>query len=118
MKTSVRSLLGLGATAVAVLGASQLAGTWHERGLGQQVAEAARPGDIVMFTTSDCPYCAQARKWFGEHRVAYSECNTTVDAACLAAYEKLAAPGVPTLVVKGQRQVGFQPERVAQALAR
>ena len=118
MKTSPRSLLGLAALAAAVLGATQLIGAWRERGLGQRVAEGAAAGDIVMFTTSDCPYCAKAREWLGQHRVDYTECNTTVDAACLAAYEKLAAPGVPTLVVKGQRQVGFQPERVARALER
>ena len=118
MKTSLRSLLGLLATAAVVLGGSQLVGAWHERGVGQRAAEGASPGDIVMYTTTDCPYCAQAREWFGQHGVAYTECNTTVDAACRAAYEKLAAPGVPTLLVKGQRQVGFQPERVARALER
>jgi glutaredoxin len=117
MRTSLRGLLGLVVLAAGLLGLSQLAGLWHARALGQRVAQAA-PGDIVMYTTTDCPYCAQARRWFGEHGVVYSECNTSVDAGCRAAFDRLAAPGVPTLVVKGQRQVGFQPERVAQALQR
>lgn len=117
MRVSPRSLLGLAAVAAVAVGLTQWLGAWHERGLGERVAKAGR-GDIVMYTTTDCPYCAKAREWFGAHGVAYTECNTTVDAACRAAFEKLAAPGVPTLVVKGQRQVGFQPQRIAQALER
>ena len=107
MRTTWRSLLGLAALAGALFGLAQLAGHWQQRAVGERVAQAA-PGDIVMYTTTDCPYCAQARAWFGEHGVAYTECNTTVDAACRTAFDRL----------KGQRQVGFQPERVAQALER
>ncbi|PPE69849.1 glutaredoxin family protein [Caldimonas thermodepolymerans] len=117
MNARARRLAGLLVLGVAVLGLSQLAARWQAGRLGAQAARA-QPGDIVMYTTTDCPYCAQARAWFGRHGVPYAECNTTVDAACRAVFQALASPGVPTLVVRGERQVGFQPERVVQALQR
>ena len=36
--------------------------------------------------------------------------------ACAEAYRRLTAPGTPTLLVRGERQVGFSAKRVAQAL--
>jgi hypothetical protein len=99
MNARARRLAGLLVLGVAVLGLSQLAARWQAGRLGAQAARA-QPGDIVMYTTTDCPYCAQAH------------------AACRAVFQALASPGVPTLVVRGERQVGFQPERVVQALQR
>jgi glutaredoxin len=84
--------------------------------LGREVSAAARPGDIVMLSSETCPYCKQARAWFDAHQVPFGECFIERDAACAAAYRALQSPGTPTLVVRGQRQVGFSPERVALAL--
>ena len=83
---------------------------------GAALAALAKPGDIVMLSSETCEYCKQARAWFKEHQVAFGECFIERDAACKAAYDALQSPGTPMLVVRGQRQVGFSPERVAQTL--
>jgi arsenate reductase-like glutaredoxin family protein len=109
----VAGLLGIVAAA---WGASMLLGHWNVQRLGEQVATRAAPGDIVMLSSVTCAYCKDAREWFGAHRVPFSECMIERDAACAAMYRTLLAPGTPVLVVRGRRQVGFDPARVAAAL--
>ncbi|HEX6364015.1 MAG TPA: glutaredoxin family protein [Albitalea sp.] len=94
----------------------QMLGEWRGERLAREVAAAARPGDIVMIASETCVFCAEARRWFDEHRVAYRECFVERDAACAEAYRALQAPGTPTIVVRGQRLVGFDPQRIAAAL--
>lgn len=84
--------------------------------LAVHLAAAARPGDIEMFTTRTCPYCSRARSWLDAHRVPYTECNTDASAACAERFSRLGAVGVPTFLVRGQVQTGFQPQRLARAL--
>ena len=85
--------------------------------IGDELAAAARPGDIVMLSSERCVYCTVARRWFEKHRVSFSECFIERDTACADAYQAQGAPGTPTLLVRGERQVGFSAERVAGALA-
>jgi glutaredoxin len=98
-------------------GAMQALQSCQSNRVGQAVAAAARPGDIVMLSSQTCPYCDQARAWFEAHGVPFHECVIEHEPACAAAYQALQAPGTPTLVVRGQRQVGFSPQRVAQAFS-
>ena len=56
------------------------------------------------------------RHWFAKHQVAYSECLIERDAACRAAFDALGARGTPVLVVRGQPQLGFSPQRLRSAL--
>jgi len=79
------------------------------------VAEA-RAGDIIMFSSTTCAYCEQARQWLTAHQVPFSECFIERDAACAARYRATGAAGTPTLLVRGQRQLGFNPQLLAQAL--
>jgi glutaredoxin len=88
-----------------------------QRAIGDELAVAARPGDIVMLSSEQCVYCTIARRWFEKHRVSFSECFIERDTACADAYQAQGAPGTPTLLVRGERQVGFSAERVAGALA-
>jgi len=101
--------------AVGWLGVQLIQSFGSER-IGREMASNAKPGDIVMLSSETCEYCKQARAWFKEHQVAFGECFIERDAACKAAYDALQSPGTPMLVVRGQRQVGFSPERVAQTL--
>lgn len=84
--------------------------------LGPRIAAAARAGDILMFTTSTCPYCAQARNWLGRHAVAHTECNTDTEQACARRFAELGLRGVPAFQVRGQVQEGFSAPLVAAAL--
>jgi glutaredoxin len=118
MKVAWRRAVPLAVLALAVWGGMQLFEVWGARSLGQQVASRAKPGDIVMVSSLTCPYCKQAREWFTEHKVPFSECFIEREPACAEVYNALQAPGTPVLVVRGQRQRGFSAERVAAALAR
>lgn len=116
MDRSRRSLIGLAAAAAAAFGLNAGWGEWQARRLGQQVAQAARPGDIDMLSSDTCPYCDAARAWFTRHGVPVRECFIERDAACAARFAALRSPGTPVLVVRGERQVGFSAKRVAEAL--
>lgn len=116
MKARFRRLAPLALLVLAAWAAVQWLAHAHSDRLGREVAANTRPGDIVMLSSVTCPYCKQARAWFNEHQVPFTECMIEQDRACKAAYDALQSPGTPTLVVRGKRQVGFNAERVAQAL--
>jgi glutaredoxin len=116
MKNPARSLLVL---IVLVLAAGAASQWWHARGeaeLGARLASAAREGDIRMVSSVDCVYCAHARAWMREHKVVFSECMIEKDADCRAVFEAAGARATPTLLVRGNVQLGFDPERVLAVL--
>lgn len=98
------------------VGASEGVQWWAERRDAAVVREAARAGDIVMYTTSTCPYCAQARRWLDAQQVPWRECNVETDAQCLRVFEAQGAPGVPLIHVKGRWHLGFDAGWLGQAL--
>jgi glutaredoxin len=116
MNSVARRFASLAVVVVLVAGAVHGIGLWQTQRLGRQVADEAKSGDIVMVSSLTCPYCRQARAWFTEHRVAFSECFVETEPACAAAYDALQRPGTPVLVVRGRTQRGFDAGRVAQAL--
>lgn len=118
MRNSHSSLLGLAAGVLAVLlGLNGWERLQSER-LGTRLAALARPGDVAMISSESCTYCARARAWFGANGVPFAECFIETDAACAARFRALMAPGTPVLLVRGETQVGFSPQRVVAALER
>jgi glutaredoxin len=92
---------------------------WRDRqdaGAGALVATLAKPGDIVMMSSVTCIYCKLASRFFAVHGIPFNECFIETDNACAEAYRQQGSPGTPTLLVRGDRQVGFDVTRVAQAL--
>ena len=116
-RAPLRSLLGLALLVLVVGALMQGVGEWSRTRLGQQVAADARPGDIHMIASVTCVYCAEARAWFQQNRVPFTECLIERDANCAAQYNALLAPGTPVLLVRGKRLVGFSAQAVADALA-
>ena len=114
---SRRALFGLVLLVLGVSAASQWWTGRHAASLGGQVAALAAPGDIHMIASDSCGVCIVARQWFTRHGVAYTECSIERDAACRADFEQRRAAGTPLLLVRGQPQLGFSPERVKAALA-
>ncbi len=84
----------------------------------QAIASSVRPGEIVMFSTQTCVYCAKARHWFNAHHIPFIECDIERNATCLARYQAIGGVGTPTFEVRGQRLVGFSPQELAQVLQR
>lgn len=118
MTTSRRSIFGL---VLLLLGVSATTQWWaghSQASLGDKMAALAQPGDIRMLSSTTCAYCAAARRWMQQHGVAFSECFIETDTACAAQFEASRAPGTPVLLVRGQPQVGFDAQRVLDALSR
>ena len=104
---------------VLVLGASVATQWWgltRDSRLAERLAALAGPGDIRMLSSETCVYCTAARRWMTEHRVGFVECFIERDAQCRALYDATQARGTPTLIVRGQSQLGFDAARVLAAL--
>jgi glutaredoxin len=116
MKASGRSIAAL---LLLVLGASAAQQWWTgaaERRRGERLAALAQPGDIRMLSSETCVFCEVARRTMKTHGVRFDECFIERDDECRTLYEATLARGTPTLIVRGQAQVGFRIERVIEAL--
>jgi glutaredoxin len=99
-----------------VVGGSSAWSWWRETRAVQLIRQHNRPGRITMFTTSTCPYCAQAKAWLNERDISWRECNVELSAACQAAFESQGAPGVPLMQVGSHWRLGFDATWLSQAL--
>ncbi len=116
-RPTARSLLGLLALVGLVWGTTQWVDNWRNARAAQAIREHSQRVDIPLYTTSTCPYCAQAMAWLKRHGVRWQECNVETDASCQRTYAAQGAPGVP-LVRAGERwHLGFHAPWLAEALA-
>lgn len=115
-KPAGSSWLSLVVILLVVVGGTQAWTWWRQERQGDTVKVLARPGQITMYTTLTCPYCAKAKVWLNGHDVPWRECNIDRDAACLATYEAQGSPGVPLLHVQGHWHLGFDAQWLARAL--
>lgn len=72
-----------------------------------QKARIGRRGNVVMYATPTCKYCARARAFFAKHKVAYTEYDITADKKAHDRFEKLNGTGVPLIFVGEQRVPGY-----------
>ena len=68
---------------------------------------AYEPGPVVMYSTSWCKYCAQARAYFAAQRVRYYEYDIEASTTAHAEFKRLGGRGVPLIVHGGQTMSGF-----------
>lgn len=83
---------------------------------GERLAQRVKPGDIRMISSETCGWCTAARRWMTEQRVPFDECFIERDAQCAADYRALGGMGTPTLLVRGQRVLGFDRQRILALL--
>ncbi len=114
--SSWRTLASLAVVVALASGASQWWRSHLAGSLGEQLAAQARPGDIQMLSSTTCVYCTVARRWLTDQQVPFGECFVERDADCAARYQAVGARGTPTLVVRGQVQLGFSPQQVLDGL--
>lgn len=117
MRQQLRQLLPLVVIVTVVLGGVQALQAWQSRGQGEALRAAARPGDILMMSSTTCIFCTKARVWMTEQRVPFTECFVEQDAACAATFQRLGGRGTPTLLVRGQVIVGFDRQRLLAAFS-
>jgi glutaredoxin len=71
--------------------------------------EVMRAGDVVMFTTSNCPYCVKAKAWLRAHQVRFRELDVEQSARNRALFKEAGGRGVPHTVVKrGGREIALR----------
>jgi glutaredoxin len=84
----------------------------------QTLAETVQAEDIVVYTTTHCPYCAQAKGWLKKQGFAYTECNADTDSHCASDMQSFGADGTPYLVVRGHHMKnGFDTDEFLAVLA-
>ena len=116
MNLSWRALAGLLLVVLLASGASQWWRSHLAGNVGDALVAATRAGDIQMLSSTQCVFCARARRWLTAQQVPFQECFIERDADCAARYQATGARGTPTLLVRGQVQLGFNPQLVLTRL--
>ena len=72
---------------------------------------------VVIYSTDTCHFCHQAKDFFNENNVAYTDFNVGTDLAKRKEMVDMTKQmGVPVIVVDDQVMVGFSQQKVASLL--
>ncbi|HEX6265549.1 MAG TPA: glutaredoxin family protein [Burkholderiales bacterium] len=88
----------------------------HAPAVPASTASAAGPG--VMYSTSWCTYCAQARAYFARNGISYQEYDVEKSAAAHAEFKRLGGKGVPLILHGRQAMSGFSEQAFKSLVAR
>ena len=73
--------------------------------------------NVTIYTTTTCPYCIMAKRFFKEHNVKYEEVNVQEKhEAAMEMVRKSGQMGVPVIDVDGRIIVGFDKKALEKAL--
>jgi len=73
--------------------------------------------DIEVFTTPTCPYCTKIKEWLGENGYDYTEHDVGEDKEQpKRMIKKTGKSGVPQTFVGDEAIVGFQPNKLQEAI--
>ncbi|MCW8907604.1 MAG: glutaredoxin family protein [Sedimenticola sp.] len=78
----------------------------------------ARVPRVVMYSTRWCGYCKQARAYFNQNGIRFSEHDIERSSSARSAYDRLGGNGVPLILVGDQRMSGFSAERFSRLYGR
>lgn len=70
-------------------------------------AEQQKEQKVVMYATSWCPYCQQARNYFRQQGIPYTEYDIERDADAKRRYQAFGGRGIPVIFVGKRRMNGF-----------
>lgn len=73
--------------------------------------------EIQVFSTPSCPYCTKIKEWLDENDYEYTEHNVAEDEEkAKEMMNKTGQRGVPQTFVGDEAIIGFQPEKVEEAI--
>src|SRR5690606_7279372 len=72
---------------------------------------------LVMYGASWCPYCNNAREFFQDTGIAFTELDVEQDPKAKARYQLIKSSGYPLIYVGAKRFEGFDQRGILQALA-
>ncbi|AOX99687.1 glutaredoxin family protein [Jeongeupia sp. USM3] len=97
---------------------AQLDGDLSEEQL-HALAATVQPGEVTMYTTTHCPYCAAAKGWLKQYGFSFDECDAEASAECAQQLQALGGEGVPFLMVRGlPMKNGFNSDEFVALLQR
>lgn len=72
---------------------------------------------IKVYSTPTCPYCIRAKQFLKENNIVFEDTDVSVDhEAADEMIKKSGQMGVPVLDIDGEIVVGFDKEKIKQAL--
>lgn len=77
---------------------------------------ALSANDVVMYTTSWCPYCEKARVLFQRTDTPYIEYDVEKSPQAMAEYKNLHGHGVPVIRIGTQVIHGYNPDSIRAAI--
>jgi glutaredoxin-like YruB-family protein len=72
--------------------------------------------EVIVYTSSTCPYCTLAKNHLTEKGVSYVEKNVSTDKDARKELMAMGHMGVPVVVINGQEIVGFDKEKIDSLL--
>jgi len=75
-------------------------------------SEAAKPRtahEVILYTTSWCPYCKMAKAYFESRGVPYTDYDIEKDSEAAAKKKQMSSGGVPFAIVNGEHISGYSP---------
>lgn len=73
-------------------------------------------GQVVLYATDWCPYCEKTRALLAAKGIPYQEMNIETSAEARSQYQRLAANGVPVLLVAGEVVRGYHQQKMETVL--
>jgi glutaredoxin-like YruB-family protein len=71
----------------------------------------------IIYTTTFCPYCQQAKEYLTKHGIPFEEKNVEINLTARdEMIEKSGQFGVPVLDIEGKIIVGFSPEEIEKVM--
>lgn len=83
-----------------------------------QQSDSLSSADVIIYTTSTCGACKEAKDYLRSRKVAFDERNVETSERYLSEFYARGGQGVPFLLVHGKSMLGFDAERFEQLLAR
>jgi len=74
------------------------------------------PPKILMLSTQSCRYCKQARQFFKQHELPYTELDIETSDKNMQMFQLLGGRGTPLIVIDGQSLHGFDERSVRRAI--
>ncbi|MEK6714932.1 MAG: glutaredoxin family protein [Candidatus Omnitrophota bacterium] len=72
---------------------------------------------VKVYSTSTCPYCIRAKQFLTENNIQFENIDVSADhAKAQEMIKKSGQMGVPVLDIEGEIIIGFDKERIKQAL--
>ena len=72
---------------------------------------------VLVYSTPTCPYCIRAKQFLNENNIPFENYDVSTDSAkAQEMIQKSGQMGVPVIEIEGEIIVGFDKDRIKNAL--